>query len=859
MCTLAELTQEDRSKMMCLFYPAIRRTFLLLVLCGWASSVRAVQTRLDIYFEESHAGTFYHLAETLPLETPHRLILIDAHSDASAMADSDKIRDGIRKVPTQEARQDLLNAWRKRGTIQCFDWIEPLMPLPFDEVVWIPARKLSRLEAGRQQTLARESLDGLREAFPRRDGDLGERFRVLDWEKAEDVLRTPAGGKPTVVSIDLDYFAAVPDDELEAEFCRVFLRVLEVPDLRSLTFSFSSPWLRNIEQAERLAVLALESATSTANARVHFAYDANTGADRSLRAQEIRKKGLTVPALQLSDAGPALRTLLLARRGRFAVDPGPKELLDAWARDPFLPKAVVAGDVPEPDGWYRLAASGSHSLRLQQADGARIRWHALVADHASVNVAGIRLGFAEDAPRMLHRSSKVIGEGAELSCSALRSLLEPNTEAGSVVVYATAERVGELWRSNELRLAFRTGDGFRGVLSEGFARPYAFGCGLLDNGPDDLIASDCANFVIAALRREGWIIPWGDPKQFATHCVELGAWKDRDLALAVPKGAVDAGLFVHFGSHVGVVWEDRVPVGQLDASDLIAHHLEGLPEIVPLSKLLAKRSQFRLLKFREDPNETKLIFGGDVMLGRGVAAAIKRGTNPLEKITPLLSRADWACVNLECVASEKGAADPGQRCHFRAHPETPNLLRAAGIDAVSLANNHARDFGDKAFADAAQRLRAAGVACADGGLEPVRFEKGWQRFAVFAFNDSPSDALLKAMKVESEHSTVIAMAHWGTEHSTEPRGEDRDYLGQLIRAGVDLVIGSGPHARQGFDFELGTLVAWSLGNLVFDGPGPNAEWSNGALLEVQFRSDGKISRVVQRPVKIRDNGVCELK
>lgn len=845
--------------MMRLLQSTIQRIgFLLIFYCG-ASSVRAVHTRLDIYFEESHAGTFYHLAETLPLETPHRLILIDAHSDASAVADSDKIRDGIRKVPTQEARKDLLNAWRKRGMIQCFDWIEPLMPLPFDEVLWIPARKLSRLDAGRQQTLARESLDGLLEAFPRRDGELGQRFRVLDWENAEAVLRDPAEGKPSVVSIDLDYFAAVPDEELEETFRRVFLRVLEVPNLQALTFSLSSPWLKDSAQAERLTVLALEAASSTANARVHFAFDARTGEDRSLRAQELRKKGQAVPALNLTDAGPALRTLLLARRKRFERAFELKELLDTWARDPFLSLAVVAGEVPEPDGWYRLSANEPHGLRLRQAEGTRIQWHALVADHASVNVAGIRLGFAEDAPRMLHRSAKLIGEGAELSTSALKPLLEPTTGAGSVMVFATAERDGELWRSNELRLAFRAGEGFRGALSEQFARPYAFGCGLLDNGPDDLIASDCANFVIAALRREGWLIPWGDPKQFATHCVELGTWKDRDLALAIPKGAVDAGLFVHFGSHVGVVWEDRVPVGQLDASDLIAHHLEGLPEIVPLSKLLAKRTKFRLLKFREDPNDTKLIFGGDVMLGRGVAAAIDRGTNPLEKITPLLSRADWACVNLECVASEKGAADPGQRYHFRAHPETPNLLRAAGIDAVSLANNHARDFGDKAFADAAQRLRAAGVACADGGLEPVRFEKGWQRFAVFAFNDSPSDALLKAMKEESEHSKVIAMAHWGTEHSTEPRGEDRDYLGQLIRAGGDLVIGSGPHARQGFDFELGTLVAWSLGNLVFDGPGPNAEWSNGALLEVQFRSDGKISRVVQRPVKIRDNGVCELR
>src|SRR3954463_15042920 len=109
--------------------PARNRKFgtlavlLALVLFG-GSLFAAAPTKLDIYFEESHAGSFYHLAEILPLEEPHTLVLIDAHSDASAIANSDAIREGIRKVPSAEARAVLFARWREKGAIQCYDWIE---------------------------------------------------------------------------------------------------------------------------------------------------------------------------------------------------------------------------------------------------------------------------------------------------------------------------------------------------------------------------------------------------------------------------------------------------------------------------------------------------------------------------------------------------------------------------------------------------------------------------------------------------------------------------------------------------------------------------------------------------------------
>src|SRR5205807_30111 len=84
--------------------------------------------------------------------------------------------------------------------------------------------------------------------------------------------------------------------------------------------------------------------------------------------------------------------------------------------------------------------------------------------------------------------------------------------------------------------------------------------------------------------------------------------------------------------------------------------------------------------------------GGDVMLGRTIGLEIERGADPFAAIRPRLERASSRIVNLECVLSEKGAAIAGKRYCFRAPLDAMRVLTAARINAVSLANNHARDF-----------------------------------------------------------------------------------------------------------------------------------------------------------------------
>src|SRR6516164_6435865 len=101
--------------------------FCVAVLLAAASASAAGANVLPVYIEDNHAGTFYWLAQNMDLDQAYTLVLFDAHSDASGIFDSDKIRDALRNVASMQDRQTLLDRWRGKGTVQCFNWIEPLM------------------------------------------------------------------------------------------------------------------------------------------------------------------------------------------------------------------------------------------------------------------------------------------------------------------------------------------------------------------------------------------------------------------------------------------------------------------------------------------------------------------------------------------------------------------------------------------------------------------------------------------------------------------------------------------------------------------------------------------------------------
>ena len=846
------------------------------------SAGRGQAPTLPIWIEESHAGSFYFLAQTLELHTPHTLILFDAHSDASGIADSDRIRQAIRQVASIEDRAKLLDGWRQRGRIQCYNWIEPLMPLPITEVIWVPARHLEEAQRAQMEADARAHLDCFEEGLPRDDGPLAPRFHVLDFEHFMTESAQWPRDKAAVGSIDLDYFAALSEDSESSEVEAVVEALLRLRGLKALTWSLSTPWLRSTAQAERLLHAALDTSWLIDNALVRWEPFAKTGPDHSLMAQLAQRRGERLPEYHLADAGPALRTLVLQHWSPACTRNETEQLqqlLNTWGQDPFLPTLKVDGRAHEPGGGYAVQAGEPWRLKLTPTPtGAHVRWMGLRYPNTCYRICDADFGFASDAPRWLHEKPIVLREAsatAYLDGAEIAPLLDPQWHCGAARVYAEVLRDGEAWRSNTVPLHVSAAEtkGLRAAWSRHFAQPYAFGATWFHkngySGPEADCGADCANFVIHGFRAQGWLFPWGSPGDFRRW---LEPWQGPIQA--------DAGCVLNFGTHLAVLWEDKPPYGVLNDDDLVLHHLEGLPAIIPYGELKKGRAKPEILRLHQPAHPVRLIFGGDVMLGRKVGAQIRQGHNPMAALVPTLKGADLAMVNLECPILPAGQSHD-LKAIFAAPAEGASMLAQSGIGMVTVANNHALDRHAAGLDDTLENLRHAKIqycgagADSNNALQPIVANIQGKRLAfisAFLGEETRGQAghtiaatvrgqeVTQAIAQASETADlVIVFPHWGEEHVAQPSAEQRAWAQDWLNAGARLIVGSGPHVVQRVEhFPFGS-VAWSLGNLIFDGPGPDPEWNRGALLEVLMDADtGRLSRIWLRPVKISNDGFAEL-
>lgn len=142
--------------------------------------------------------------------------------------------------------------------------------------------------------------------------------------------------------------------------------------------------------------------------------------------------------------------------------------------------------------------------------------------------------------------------------------------------------------------------------------------------------------------------------------------------------------------------------------------------------------------------ELVLALAGDAMLGRGVGRRIARSatveTFCAPEVRQVLAEADLVLLNLECCVSDRGERwpDPSKPYFFRAPPAAAGLLAELGVDCVTLANNHALDFGYDALATPARCWNAPG--CARSGPGPPSDGRGRSRCSRPRTSASPSSA-----------------------------------------------------------------------------------------------------------------------
>lgn len=292
-------------------------------------------------------------------------------------------------------------------------------------------------------------------------------------------------------------------------------------------------------------------------------------------------------------------------------------------------------------------------------------------------------------------------------------------------------------------------------------------------------------------------------------------------------------------------------------------------EVVPLDEVGPTRVAARVGgvdPVRDDPRALELVVGGDLMLVRGVPSA----AGALRPLSGALRRADLTVANLESTLSLEGSPTQGGDS-FGGTPALLAPLRRAGIDVLSLANNHAGDYGERALLQTVDRLARSPIEPVGAGRDraaasrPAYVERGGVRFAFVAFNaigETPRATRTQpgALSVRMPPRTgplvpadlhhvasvvrraagradvVVVLPHWGDQYVHEPQEIQRVVGRRLVRAGADLVVGGHPHWVQGVDAVAGVPVLHSLGNLVFD-MGPErfpVQAREGVLLEATF-------------------------
>ncbi|MED2974148.1 CapA family protein [Fictibacillus sp. B-59209] len=237
-----------------------------------------------------------------------------------------------------------------------------------------------------------------------------------------------------------------------------------------------------------------------------------------------------------------------------------------------------------------------------------------------------------------------------------------------------------------------------------------------------------------------------------------------------------------------------------------------------------------------------LTFTGDVLLDKSVGEAIKKyGVDyPFAKVASLYKQADIAAVNLETSVSTRGSA-ANKQFTFRSRPETVKGLSRNGVDVVSLANNHANDYGHVALLDTIGYLDKAGIGHTGAGkdeksaysayyntvkgkriailgisrvLPEVSWYAGKNRPGIAqGYTTQPMMSYVKTAVKNSDYT--IIMIHWNRERQDYPESYARQMGKMFVDAGVDAVIGSHSHTIMGMELQQKKPILYSLGNHVF--------------------------------------------
>lgn len=280
----------------------------------------------------------------------------------------------------------------------------------------------------------------------------------------------------------------------------------------------------------------------------------------------------------------------------------------------------------------------------------------------------------------------------------------------------------------------------------------------------------------------------------------------------------------------------------------------------------------------------KILFVGDVMLGRLVNGILKHNPPPYPwgNTLPIISQADIKICNLECVIAGIGKPWPTKAFHFQTDPKNVQVLNIANFSPIAIANNHILDFGPEALEQMTNILKKESINFAGAGADiteasmPALEDGEGNYVGLIAFSDNmpqweakeskpgiffvPVDLKNKkakkllglVQKTRDDVKILIVSAHWGPNFGYQPLKEHIEFAHALIDAGADIIFGHSPHVFEGIEIYKKRPILYGTGDFIDDYAVDEVEKNDESFIFIVETKNQKITNLELYPTIIEN-------
>ncbi len=271
----------------------------------------------------------------------------------------------------------------------------------------------------------------------------------------------------------------------------------------------------------------------------------------------------------------------------------------------------------------------------------------------------------------------------------------------------------------------------------------------------------------------------------------------------------------------------------------------------------------------EQSGSAIIAFGGDTTQSDVFAEATswRSMLYPFEDVADIFTNADISFVNLETCVSDRGESEKKEGFGFRTEPKYLEVYTSAGIDIVSCANNHVRDFGMDALSDTFENLNTYGLGYIGAGrnateaakcevftvnglkigftaLNMINMNPTWyatdERAGINCVDFADcQDYLDLISEYDKACDVLVVSAHWGVEYTNAITEEQQQFAHLLCDNGADIILGHHSHTLQPVESYNGSMIFYSLGNFLFYKMDDDA--GKTAIFEIEVDKNGFVS------------------